>query len=90
MRTVPIHLWGTKRFKWLVDHPGIGEVRFMAKKVQQRPLGYCGPETKNFTFLIAATERGNRFVPPDAPGQAEQRRKVVQDEPRRAKKYELN
>jgi|SRR5690554_2738259 len=39
------------------------EIRFMADKKQQRPIGYFGPGENEFTILIWAHEKGNSLVP---------------------------
>ena len=39
---------------------------------------FFGPGKGNFTILIGASERGNRFVPKNAPQTARKRRTLVQ------------
>jgi hypothetical protein len=39
------------------------EIRFKANKVQQRPIGYFGPNSEDFTILIWAIEQGNALKP---------------------------
>lgn len=63
---------------------GIIEIRFKDRKVQQRPLGYFGPNTKEFTFLFPATEKGSKFIPKDAIARAKNRKKTVTLDPRRS------
>ena len=41
---------------------GLGEIRFKADKVQQRPLGFHSGDAE-FTILFCATEKGGKFVP---------------------------
>lgn len=53
------------------------EFRFSAEKVQQRPIGYFGPGDAHFTLLIWATEKGNKFVPPDTIKTCNVRRSAV-------------
>jgi len=44
---------------------GLGEIRFKADNVQQRPLGFrSGP--REFTIVFWAIEKGDKFVPRDA------------------------
>jgi hypothetical protein len=43
----------------------LGKLRFKVANVQHRPLGFFGPERKNFTLLIWATERDGKFNPPN-------------------------
>ncbi len=39
------------------------EIRFKADSVQQRPIGYFGPNSTDFTILIWAIEKGNSLIP---------------------------
>lgn len=39
------------------------EIRFKADNVQQRPIGYFGPNADDFTILLWATEKGNSLKP---------------------------
>ncbi len=41
---------------------GLGEIRFSADKVEQRPLGFRSGNTE-FTILFCAKEKGGKFVP---------------------------
>lgn len=41
---------------------GLGEIRFIADKVQQRPLGFHSGDAE-FTILFCAKEKGGKFVP---------------------------
>ncbi len=50
------------------------EIRFMADRVQQRPIGYFGPESGKFTILLWATEKGGKLSPADWYEIAERRR----------------
>lgn len=59
---------------------GLIEIRFLAGKVQQRPLGYHGPGRMVFTLLFWATEKGDKFVPPDACKIALKRKKQVEND----------
>jgi hypothetical protein len=45
----------------------IFEMKFMVNNIQCRRLGYYGPRRYEFTVLVGAIEKSNRFVPPDAP-----------------------
>ena len=42
---------------------GLWEIRFKADRIQWRPLGFFGPGNGQFTILLFAKEKGNRFVP---------------------------
>lgn len=39
------------------------EIRLFADSVQQRPIGYFGPNKNDFTILIWATEKGGKLNP---------------------------
>lgn len=77
-RDNPQNLWGSERFKPLTNYDGIFEVRFAFKNILYRPLGYFGPDRHDFTFLIAAREQGDRFVPRNAPDLAIERKKQIE------------
>jgi hypothetical protein len=73
---MPFSDWREPVFKWLEQ--GIGEVRFKADRVQQRPLGFQGPDGRDvFTIVFPATERGDKFVPKDAIARAVARKLEV-------------
>lgn len=54
------------------------EIRFMADKVQQRPIGYFGPKACVFTILLWATEKGGKLQPADWYDKAERRRALIE------------
>lgn len=54
---------------------GLVEIRFLADRIQYRPVGFFGPSDKEFTILVCAIEKGNQFVPKDVCSIA-QRRKI--------------
>ena len=60
------------------DCDGLVEIRFKADRVQQRPLGYYGPKRGEFTLLLWAVEKNDRFSPADACTTAIQRRNQVE------------
>jgi hypothetical protein len=67
LRGLPPEEWTTPLFRWLRgEGQGIGEVRFKADGVQQRPLGFRGPESDVFTLLFPASEKNDRFLPRNA------------------------
>ena len=68
---------------------GITEIRFKNKKVQQRPLGFFGPNIKEFTFLYPAIEKGGKFVPRDAIKRATDRKELVDIDPRRSNEWDI-
>ena len=55
---------------------GLGEIRFIADKVQQRPLGFHSGDAE-FTILFCAKEKGEKFVPLSACEKAITRRDEV-------------
>lgn len=67
LRGLPFAEWRLPIFRWLRgDGQGLGEVRFLADGVQQRPLGFRGPEPDVFTLVFLAQERRDKFVPRNA------------------------
>lgn len=48
------------------DCAGLLEIRFLADKVQHRPLGFFGPSRMEFTIVLLAIEKNDRLIPPDA------------------------
>lgn len=77
----------TPYFRPLTDYQGIGEVRFTSQNVVYRPLGCRGPNKGEFTFLIGATERGNKFEPLVAPETAMKRKGLVFKDKRYSDEY---
>jgi hypothetical protein len=58
--------WKLPLFRWLHGEcVPLGEVRFEVQNVQHRPLGYRAAE-RVFTLTFCATEKSDRFVPPNA------------------------
>ena len=55
---------------------GLGEIRFKADRVQQRPLGFHSGGAE-FTILFCAKEKGGKFVPLSACEKAIARRNEV-------------
>jgi hypothetical protein len=68
--------WNDTLFKFLTDQNGLSEIRFKADGVQQRPLGFRSAENE-YTLLLWATEKNNRFVPLSACAIAQQRMAYV-------------
>lgn len=83
----PAERWSLPYCRPLDD--GITEIRFKNRKVQQRPLGYFGPNIKEFTFLFPATEKGNKFIPKDAINRATDRKELVEKDPRRSNGWDI-
>jgi|SRR3989339_613489 len=81
--------WSPKHVRSLSGYPKINELVIKGKNVQLRPLGYFGPSRKCFTLLLGAIEKGDKFIPKDAPGKAEERQRLVMsDWERYTKDYE--
>lgn len=81
LRQQPAHDWGPPHSKMLKGAcRGLIEIRFLADKVQQRPLGFFGPRPKEFTFLFWATEKGGKFIPRNACKTANQNRDDVESD----------
>lgn len=63
---LPFEEWREPLYKKLHgDCAGLGEIRFNANNVQQRPLGFRSGE-REFTILFCAIEKSNRFTPRNA------------------------
>jgi len=62
----------------------LGKLRFKVEKVQHRPLGFFGPSEMTFTLLVWATERDDKFDPPDVRDTALQRMYWVKQNPERS------
>ncbi|WP_353448802.1 hypothetical protein [Sphingomonas aurantiaca] len=59
----PRSLWELPSFRLLHgDCDGLGELRFLHDRVQQRLLGAATGEAE-YTWLFAATEKGGKLVP---------------------------
>ncbi|WP_321808059.1 hypothetical protein [Burkholderia sp. BCC1993] len=55
------------------------EFRFKADNVQQRPLGFFGPDDGRFALLLWAIEKGHKFAPKEAIDTCDKRRKSILD-----------
>lgn len=69
--------WHEPRARKLGGHEGLYEIRFKAGKVQQRPIGFFGPGSDEFTILVWATHKQNVYKPSKAFDTADARRKAV-------------
>lgn len=75
---LPIENWNLPLFRWLRrDCKGLGEVRFGVGSVQYRPLGFQAGKV-TFTFVFCATERDNKFDPPNACAKGLQRKTEIE------------
>ena len=66
------------------------KLRINAPGVQLRPILCRGPIEPNaeYTLLVGAVERGNRWSPPNAPERAMANRQTILDDPQRRRLYE--
>jgi Phage derived protein Gp49-like (DUF891) len=70
--------WTTSYFKQLSSSDGICEIRFFADNIQYRPLAFFSPWERQVLILVfPAIEKGDKFEPKDAVGQAENRKKKI-------------
>jgi hypothetical protein len=69
--------WKRPQTGSLTGYDKIIEIIIEFNNVQYRPLGCYGPGRGVFTFLFIATEKGDKFVPKDAPKIAEKMCKQV-------------
>jgi hypothetical protein len=78
--------WPTKYFKTLSHRPcrGLAEVRMFVDKVQHRPLCFFS-EGKVLTFVFCAIEKDDEFVPKNACKIANDRKKEIENDAKRAK-----
>ena len=66
LATLPFNEWHQDLYKALHGNGvGLGEIRFKADNVQQRPLGFRSGESE-FIILLWAIEKSNKFLPRDA------------------------
>lgn len=71
----------------LTGYEGIGEIKFIVQNRQYRPLGCRGPNNRDFTLLVGAREKGDRFEPLSAPETAKKRREMVLKDARYTDEY---
>ncbi len=65
----------------------IWEIRVKSENIQYRPLGCFGPGKNVFSILIGATKKNNRFIPPNAPKTAEERKRLINQDERYLNEY---
>ena len=78
--------WAGPCFHFLSGAAGIGTVNFEVRNIQYRPLGFFGPGSMEFTFLLFATEKGGKYQPTGCVDIASDRMKAVKANPNRATK----
>lgn len=69
--------WEPNLAKKLKGYDDIFEIRIRYESIQFRPLGCFGPGANQFSLLIGAIEKGDVFVPKNAPEVAKQRRELI-------------
>jgi hypothetical protein len=67
----------------------LGKLRFLADRVQHRPLGFFGPTRGDFTLLVWATERDGKWDPPGVRDTALSRMELVITDPGRAHEFDF-
>jgi hypothetical protein len=83
-------IWTRPLASNLDNYPGIVEIRIRWMNTQYRLLGFRGPDAREFSLLIPATEKDDKFVPPTAPGIARTRMAVVIADRRRIIEHRYN
>jgi hypothetical protein len=70
----------------------IFKLKVKAPKMQLRPLFCRGPlsTSTEFTLLLGAVERNNKFDPVDAPARAADNRQTILNDPQRRRLHEHN
>ena len=69
--------WRRPYFDTLSDDcSGLGEVRFEYRNIQHRILGFASGQME-YTFLMAAVERGDKFEPHDTCDIAQRRKRAA-------------
>ena len=82
--------WGPPEFRLLGSgYPDLGKLRFKANRTEHRPIGFFGPRSLNFTFLIWAIEKDRKYRPPNVRETAITRMKVVLADPTRAHEFHI-
>jgi len=71
--------WAGQYVTKLQDVGDVFEIRIKHAGQQYRPLGCWGPGPGQFTLLLGAKEKNNRFVPPEAVETAKVRAKSLLD-----------
>ncbi|MFM0115657.1 hypothetical protein [Paraburkholderia nemoris] len=76
----PRHGWTRPKAAKLTVNKGFRdyfEVRIFADRVQQRPIGYFGPNNNDFTLLLWAIEKGDKLIPSGWHSKADSRRDAI-------------
>jgi len=68
--------------------PGLLELRIVSNGVQYRPLGYYGPDRGQFSILVGGIEKGR--IPRRLLEVADERRKIVDSDPRRVRRHDFS
>ena len=71
--------WSKPAFRRLKGskYKGLGEICFIADKIQHRVIGFSGPETGQYTLLIGCTHKQRVYTPANALDTAVRRMRQV-------------
>jgi hypothetical protein len=69
--------WGRPYTAKLKGYSDLYEIIVFSGRIQYRPIGCYGPNQKEFTILIGAIEKGDKFEPRNAPDTAYARSKLI-------------
>jgi len=67
---------------------GLVAIRFKAGKVEQRLIGFFGPD-QSFTFVYWAFEKNGKYQPKGCCGIAQERKRTVQKNPKRSREFKF-
>lgn len=83
-------LWTRPLASNLDDYQEIVEIRVRWMNTQYRLLGFRGPDKRQFSLLVPATEKDDEFVPPTAPSIARTRMAIIIADRRRIIEHRYN
>jgi hypothetical protein len=72
--------WRRPFFDSLSGYTDLYEIRVVFNNIQYRPIGCFGPKSGEFTILIGAIEKGDKFEPKNALNIANKRSKLIAKE----------
>lgn len=72
--------WRRPFFDSLSGYTDLYEIRVVFNNIQYRPIGGFGPKSGEFTILIGAIEKGDKFEPKNALNIANKRSKLIAKE----------
>ncbi|MBW7957194.1 MAG: type II toxin-antitoxin system RelE/ParE family toxin [Deltaproteobacteria bacterium] len=71
--------WERPSFSKLTGYKDLYEIRVKHNNNEYRPIGCYGPGRGDFTILICAIEKGDKFIPREAPQIAVRRSKLINE-----------